>query len=419
MKHIYLFSSDSRAGDYGIGTYIRELTECIKEERDIRLTLVELQSMEKEFSIVESEEMRTIKIPSPRLAPYWQLQPGKMEQYNLAVSCLLKSQIDKDEDNVFHLNYLQHDSLVPYLRKLFPSCKIVFTIHYMGWLTLIKGDKACFKKIIQKEETERTDATEKSVYDDYNRTKAMCQSVDNIVCLSSYTFDILQTEYGIHQEQLTFISNGLKDEAVIVGEEQKRAIKKELSFNENEKIVLFVGRLDEEKGLLLLLKAFERIVVHSSDVHLIIAGSGNYDRYLKECASFYGKVTFTGRVEKGFLYKLYQIADVGVHPSLNEQCSYVAIEMMMHGIPLVGIDSAGIGEMIESGYNGYKVCDEQESLSAASEQNLQIEQLGKCTLEILQDDELRQRLSENSRIVYRSRYKDIKMKNRILEVYFK
>lgn len=419
MKHIYLFSSDSRAGDYGIGTYIRELTECIKEERDIRLTLVELQSMEKEFSIVESEEMRTIKIPSPRLAPYWQLQPGKMEQYNLAVSCLLKSQIDKDEDNVFHLNYLQHDSLVPYLRKLFPSCKIVFTIHYMGWLTLIKGDKACFKKIIQKEETEWTDATEKSVYDDYNRTKAMCQSVDNILCLSSYTFDILQTEYGIHQEQLTFISNGLKDEAVIVGEEQKRAIKKELSFNENEKIVLFVGRLDEEKGLLLLLKAFERIVVHSSDVHLIIAGSGNYDRFLKECASFYGKVTFTGRVEKDFLYKLYQIADVGVHPSLNEQCSYVAIEMMMHGIPLVGIDSAGIGEMIESGYNGYKVCDEQEPLSAASEQNLQIEQLGKRTLEILQDDELQQRLSENSRIVYRSRYKDIKMKNRILEVYFK
>ncbi|WP_303010559.1 TIGR04157 family glycosyltransferase [uncultured Bacteroides sp.] len=419
MKHIYLFSSDSRAGDYGIGTYIRELTECIKGERDVRLSLVELQSIEKEFSIVESEGIRTIKIPSPRLVPYWQLQPGKMELYNLAVSCLLKSQIDKDEDNVFHLNYLQHDSLVPYLRKLYPSCKIVFTIHYMGWLTLIKGDKACFKKIIQKEEMERTDVTEKSVYDDYYRTKAMCQSVDNIVCLSFYTFDILQTEYEIHQEQLTFISNGLKDEAVIVDERQKRAIKKELSFNENEKIVLFVGRLDEEKGLLLLLKAFERIVVHSSDVHLIIAGSGNYDRFLKECISFYGRVTFTGRVDKGFLYKLYQIADVGVHPSLNEQCSYVAIEMMMHGIPLVGIDSAGIGEMIESGYNGYKVCGEQEPLSATSEQNLQIEQLGKRTLEILQDDELRQKLSANSRVVYRNRYKDIKMKNKILEVYLK
>ncbi|WP_291592642.1 TIGR04157 family glycosyltransferase [Bacteroides sp.] len=419
MKHIYLFSSDSRAGNYGIGTYIRELTECIKGEQDVLLTLVELQSMEKEFSIVETEGIRTIKIPAPCLAPYWQLQPEKMEQYNLAVSCLLKPQIDKDEDNVFHLNYLLHDSLVSYLRNLFPLCRIVFTIHYLGWLTLIKGDKACFKKIIQKEEAERTDATEKSVYDDYIRMKAMCQSVDSIICLSSYTFDILQTEYGILQKQLTLISNGLKDEAVIVGEKQKRAIKKELSFNENQKIVLFVGRLDEGKGLLLLLKAFEKMVVHFPNAHLIIAGSGNYDRFFKECTSLYGKVTFTGRVEKGFLYKLYQIADVGVHPSLNEQCSYVAIEMMMHGIPLVGIDSVGIGEMIESGYNGYKVCGEQESLSVTSEQNLQIEQLGMRTSEILQNDELRQRLSVNSRIVYCSRYKDTKMKNRILEVYFK
>lgn len=419
MKHIYLFCSDSRAGDYGIGTYIRELTACIKGEQGVCLTLVELQSMEKEFLIIELGGMRTIKIPSPRLVPYWQLQPKKMEQYNLAVCCLLKPQINKEEDNVFHLNYLQHYSLVPYLRELFPLCKIVFTIHYMGWLTLIKGDETRFNKIIQKEEMERTDATEKSVYDDYSRMKVMCQSVDSIICLSSYTFDILQTGYGILQEQLALISNGLKDEAVIVGEERKQSIKKELSFNENEKIVLFVGRLDEEKGLLLLLKAFEKIVVHSPDAHLIIAGNGNYDRFLKECTVFYGKVTFTGKVEKDFLYKLYQIADVGVHPSLNEQCSYVAIEMMMHGIPLVGIDSAGIGEMIESGYNGYKVCGEQDSLSSISKQNLQIEQLGKYISEILQNDELRQRLSENSRIVYRSRYKDTKMRNKMLEVYFK
>lgn len=419
MKHIYLFCSDSRAGDYGIGTYIRELTACIRGEQGIYLTLVQLQSVEKEFSVVESEGMRTIKIPSLRLAPYWQLQPKKMEQYNLAVSCLLKPQIDKEDDNVFHLNYLQHSSLVPYLREMFPLCKIVFTIHYMGWSTLIKGDEAYFKKIIQKEETDRTDATEKSVYDDYSRMRAICQSVNGAICLSSYTFDILQTAYAIPQKQLTLIPNGLKDEAVIVGEEQKRVIKKALSFNENEKIILFVGRLDEEKGLQLLLKAFEEVAVHSSDAHLIIAGSGNYDRFLKECTSFYGKVTFTGKVEKDFLYKLYQIADVGVHPSLNEQCSYVAIEMMMHGIPLVGIDSAGIGEMIESGYNGYKVVGGQDSLSDVDRQSLLIKQLGERMLEILQNDGLRQKLSENSRMTYCSCYKDTLMRNKTLEVYFK
>ena len=135
--------------------------------------------------------------------------------------------------------------------------------------------------------------------------------------------------------------------------------------------------------------------------------------------SFYGKVTFTGKVEKDFLYKLYQIAEVGVHPSLNEQCSYVAIEMMMHEIPLVGIDSAGIGEMIESGYNGYKVVGGQDSLLGLDGQNLLIKQLGKRMLEILQNNELQQKLSENSRMTYCNRYRDIQMKNKILDVYFK
>lgn len=37
-------------------------------------------------------------------------------------------------------------------------------------------------------------------------------------------------------------------------------------------------------------------------------------------------------------------------PSCQEQCSYVGIEMLMHGIPLVGTDAMGISEMIEEGY---------------------------------------------------------------------
>ena len=49
-------------------------------------------------------------------------------------------------------------------------------------------------------------------------------------------------------------------------------------------------------------------------------------------------------------FKLIIIADIGVLPSCQEQCSYVGIEMLMHGIPLVGTDAMGISEMIEEGY---------------------------------------------------------------------
>ena len=68
------------------------------------------------------------------------------------------------------------------------------------------------------------------------------------------------------------------------------------------------------------------------------------------CNGIWGKVIFTGKLRKDQLYRFYQIADIGVLPSCQEQCSYVGIEMLMHGIPLVGTDAMGISEMIEEGY---------------------------------------------------------------------
>ena len=41
--------------------------------------------------------------------------------------------------------------------------------------------------------------------------------------------------------------------------------------------------------------------------------------------------------------------------SKHEQCSFVAIEMMMHGIPIIASDSTGLDEMVSDRVNGYKI----------------------------------------------------------------
>ncbi|WP_435816992.1 glycosyltransferase [Bacteroides fragilis] len=86
-----------------------------------------------------------------------------------------------------------------------------------------------------------------------------------------------------------------------------------------------------------------------------MVGDGDYSAYLSECEGIWSHVTFTGRIRKEKLYQLYQISDIGVLPSLQEQCSYVAIEMMMHGIPLIGTASTGLEDMIQEGLNGYAI----------------------------------------------------------------
>uniref|UniRef100_UPI000EFE388E glycosyltransferase n=1 Tax=Parabacteroides sp. AM08-6 TaxID=2292053 RepID=UPI000EFE388E len=62
---------------------------------------------------------------------------------------------------------------------------------------------------------------------------------------------------------------------------------------------------------------------------------------------YWNKVTFTGRLNKDELYEFYQIADIGVMPSLHEQCSYVAMEMLMFNIPLLISTSTGLNETLE------------------------------------------------------------------------
>lgn len=78
-----------------------------------------------------------------------------------------------------------------------------------------------------------------------------------------------------------------------------------------------------------------------------MAGSGNYDKCFQECKDICSKITFTGLLEKQDLHELYQMADIGVVPSLFEPFGYVAVEMMMHGLPVVATATSGLDEVVD------------------------------------------------------------------------
>lgn len=90
--------------------------------------------------------------------------------------------------------------------------------------------------------------------------------------------------------------------------------------------------------------------------------------------------------------------------------------MMMHGIPLIGLDSVGIGDMINSGYNGYKVHIENETLPI-SENVLLVDQLGDYIIRVLQNSELQQELGKSSRVIYLNQYDEVRMTKKTLEIY--
>jgi glycosyltransferase involved in cell wall biosynthesis len=101
----------------------------------------------------------------------------------------------------------------------------------------------------------------------------------------------------------------------------------------------------DEKGVFELIQVFQSIVKRNQNVHLVVVGSGEIVKAIEKQKSAWGKITFMGQQSKDIVYKLYQIADIGVIPSKFEQCSYTALEMMSHGLPIIASDTPGLNEL--------------------------------------------------------------------------
>ena len=126
---------------------------------------------------------------------------------------------------------------------------------------------------------------------------------------------------------------------------------------DNEKIILFTGRLVYEKGIQNLIAAMPKILSRYNDAKLIIAGKGGMLDELREQVNFLGlgsKVYFTGYLNSTQIKKMYKCADVSVFPSTYEPFGIVALEGMLAERPIVVSDACGLGEIVEHRETGMK-----------------------------------------------------------------
>ena len=360
MINLYLFNEGSKASVYGIGTYIQQIKSMLKDEKDIKLTFLEIMSNKQEVLVEYVDYYRVIYFPLLKTTHIIKNQ----KRYFRNMWYILRKYISKinNDQIVFHLNYFQESYLLEYIKKDYPECRTIFTIHCQDWCFLLNGNTSYFKKIIKTDKESLTDKKEIEVYEHFEIEKKIYDKVDYIICLADYTKKLLIEEYNISDKKITTINNGLKNSGILLGNKEKNHLKKELGFHTNTSIILFVGRLDIIKGVDFLIKSFQLILCRKPNCHLVIVGNGSLEKYLYDVKSFCGKVTFTGKIDRADVSCFYQIADVGIMPSMNEQCSYVAIEMMMYGIPIVASDTTGLKEMIDNDINGNLVkAEEKES----------------------------------------------------------
>ncbi|MFK2514409.1 TIGR04157 family glycosyltransferase [Bacteroides fragilis] len=345
MKELYIINNGSKAAQYGIGTYITQLLSCLSACTSIQVTAIVLDSQENELTEKCTEDIRYLLFPTVRIHP----SEKNSKRYARSVAYALLPYIASDADVIFHFNYSYHIWLAEAIKSCVPHCRTILTLHYLPWCFDLAGNMYRFQSILAVKE-EKRDEFENQIYEEYLNNRRFYNEVDQVICLCHQSRIFLHEIYGLPVDKTILIHNGLCDDAKVLSEEERIKIKIEQGFKESEKIILFVGRINRLKGVHWLIKAFKKLLKECPEGRLVIVGDGNISEYLGLCDGIWGKVVFTGKQDKHQLYTFYQIADLGVLPSCQEQCSYVGIEMMMHGIPLVGTDAMGISEMIDKEY---------------------------------------------------------------------
>jgi len=142
-----------------------------------------------------------------------------------------------------------------------------------------------------------------------------------------------------------------------------KEVKKELLRNEEEKILLFVGRLEKQKNIPFLLKSFQKILQRFPKTRLIIIGEGREGEKLKDLTR---KLKIENKVDwiKGIPYlkipQYFKAADIFVLPSLYEGFPRVLMEAAMAGKAIVSTNVGGTEDIIKEGENGFIIPQNNE-----------------------------------------------------------
>lgn len=182
-----------------------------------------------------------------------------------------------------------------------------------------------------------------------------CDAMDLVISPSRGMEKILR-QYGV-ESHIEVVPNGANLKPFQTAKPLSRA---EFGFSDENILLVYMGRIAPEKNLEFLLEAFGGVAYTLSNVHLLILGGGqkdqkDYEEKLKSLPAemqIADRVRFTGMISYADLPAYLAMCDVFITASITEVHPYSIIEAMATGLPIVGIDSPGVGDSVIDGETG-------------------------------------------------------------------
>lgn len=211
------------------------------------------------------------------------------------------------------------------------------------------------KKVAQKYEN-------KTIYYLHNEVRSLfgCEkeaaSIRYLIGISEFVNDSFRKQVpALKKEQCYVLKNGIDTVKFTTRDERKiKEYKNKYGITEKDFVVVFAGRLVDEKGALETIRAIKSC--NDEHIKLLIVGAGFYssdivDDYAlelqKEAEYIKDRIIFTGYIDYNDMPSIYQLGNIAVLPSMwEEPAGMTMVEAVVSGLPLITTNSGGIPEYI-------------------------------------------------------------------------
>ncbi len=233
--------------------------------------------------------------------------------------------------------------------------------------------------------------------------KAIFQQATVITAPTAQMLDMLHKRWRVKQP-VYLLPTGIDGRIFDHTEEEKVEFRHRLYTQfpqlEGRRILLFAGRVTVEKNLDFLLDIAPDVIERHPEAVFVIAGNGPaFYAYQERAAALpepaAHSVVFTDYLNRKTLALMYAVSSVFVFPSLTETQGLVTIEAMLSGVPVVAIGAKGTinvmgnGSTDEDCAGGFMVKNDRAAFM-------------RRLFDLLEDDDLYRRKSENARVYAQS-----------------
>jgi glycosyltransferase involved in cell wall biosynthesis len=176
----------------------------------------------------------------------------------------------------------------------------------------------------------------------YDIERRGMHAATKIIAVSHMTRNIILARYGIMGDKVEVVYNGVERNGDTIAANK-------IGIRNDEKIILFLGRITMQKGPEYFLMAARKVLEVMDNVKFVMAGSGDMMHRMIEMASQMGignKVLFTGFLHGKDVQRVFQMADLYVMPSVSEPFGIAPLEALNFDVPVLISKQSGVAEVL-------------------------------------------------------------------------